>query len=105
MSDTNQLHAFGRAAAARSAIAEIINKVRTGELDLQAAFVAADADPLTGRCFAVKVIEVVPDIGKVRARRTMDAVGMAEDIWLGDVPPAQRDELIAALGKPAPDRT
>lgn len=105
MSDTKQQDAFARAAQARSAIADIIATVRSGELDLPAAFDAADAAPLIGRCFAVKVFEAVPDIGKVRARRTMDDVGLAEDIWLGAVPPAKREEIIAALAEPAPDRT
>jgi hypothetical protein len=103
--DTKQQAAFARAAEARSAIADIIAKVSTGELDLRAAFAAADADPLIGRCFAVKVFEAVPDIGKVRARRTMDNVGLAEDIWFGAVPLAQRAEMLTALAEPTSDRT
>lgn len=94
---SEQTTAFARAAQARAAIATIIDSVRSGERDLPAAFAAADADPLMGRCFAVKVFEVVPDIGKVRARRTMSDLGLAEDIWIGDVPPGKRAEMIAAL--------
>jgi len=89
--------AFARADQARAAIATIIDKVRTAEFDLADAFAAGDADPLTGRCFAVKVIEVVPDIGKVRARRTMEEIGMAEGVWLADVTTEHRRQIIEAL--------
>jgi len=94
---TDQAAAFARAAQARAAIAAIVDRVRSGEIDLGAAFDVGDADPLTGRCFAVKVIEVVPDIGKVRARRTMADVGVDEDAWLQDVTAEQRAALITAL--------
>jgi len=95
MSDLDD--AFSRAADARQAIAGVIDAVRAGELDLEAAFAQGDAELLVGRCFAVKVFEVVPDIGKVRARRTMEAVGLTEDIWLAQVPTDKRVEVIAAL--------
>ena len=93
--------AFDRAAQARQAIAAIISDVRSGEIDLGAAFDAGDADPLMGRCFAVKVFEAVPGIGKVRARRTMADVGLEEDVWLADVPADKRQAMIAAFAAPA----
>jgi len=40
--------------------------------------------------FAVKVYEAVPGIGKVKARRTLEAVGLDEDVTLGEVPVAVR---------------
>lgn len=89
--------ALVRAAHARSAITEVIAKVRCAELDLAAAFAIGDVDPLIGRCFAVKVFEVVPEIGKVRARRTMRDVGLAEDVWLNQVSEPQRRQVIAAF--------
>lgn len=84
------LEAFGRAAQARHAIADIVGDVRRGDLDLAGAFERADADPLTARCFAVKVFEALPGIGKVRARRTMDDLGIDEDVWLGRLSSDQR---------------
>ncbi len=101
MSDTQLDQAFARAAEARTAIADIIGQVRAAELDLAEAFAAGDANSLMGRCFAVKVFEAVPDIGKVRARRTMDSLGLAEDIWLAEVPTDKRTAVIAAFAEPA----
>ena len=97
---SNQTAAFARATQARGAISEIIESVRSGQRDLDAAFDAADSDPLMGRCFAVKVIEAVPGIGKVRARRTMAKLGLAEGVWLVDVPAETRAQAIEALSGP-----
>ena len=94
--------AFDRASKAREAIAASIAAVRSGEADLSAAFAAADADPLVGRCFADKVFEAVPGIGKVRARRTMADLGLAEDIWLHQVPADKRAAITAAFAGPGP---
>jgi len=52
---SDQARAFERAAQARAAIEDIVESVRRGERDLPAAFALADAEPLAGRCFAVKV--------------------------------------------------
>lgn len=91
--------AIARADQARSAIDQIVSSVRSGEMDLPAAFAAADEDPLMGRCFAVKVFEAVPGIGKVRARRTMDAIGLAEDVWLGNVDHKARTAIVEAFAE------
>ncbi|MCH9803236.1 hypothetical protein K0U73_05525 [bacterium] len=99
---SDQTMAFDRASKAREAIAASIAAVRSGEADLSAAFAAADADPLVGRCFAVKVFEAVPGIGKVRARRTMADLGIPEDIWLHQVPADKRAAIIAAFAGPGP---
>lgn len=96
----DQQPAFARATEARQAIADIIETVRSGETDLAAAFAIADTTPLAGRCFAVKVFEAVPGIGKVRARRTMEDIGLDEGIWLEQVPAPARAAVIAAFAEP-----
>lgn len=92
--------AFQRAADARRAIRTVVDDVRSGALDLPGAFERAEADSLTARCFAVKVFEAVPGIGKVRARRTMEDLGLDEGIWLGDVPSSTRAAVMAAFDAP-----
>ena len=98
MSEPTQ-HAFERAAQARQAIADVVGAVRSGELDLAGAFAQAESDPLTGRCFAVKVFEAVPEIGKVRARRTMADLGLDEAIWLDQVPTDKRGAIIDSFSQ------
>ena len=60
-----------------------------------------DADPMTGRVFAVKVYEAAPGIGKVRSRRTMAAIGLDDDIRLVDVPAEARAEIGRRFATPA----
>lgn len=91
--------AFEWAASARTAAATIVDRVRSGEITLPEAFEIGDNDALMGRVFAVKVFEAVPDIGKVRSRRTMAAIGLADDITLAAVPPEGRSKIADEFGK------
>lgn len=86
---------FSLAADIRRAGEAIVAAVRSGEIALAAAHEQADADANTGRVFAVKVYEAVPGIGKVKARRTMAAIGLADDVTLGGVPAEKRVEISA----------
>jgi len=84
---------FALAAAIRSAGEAIVAAVRAGDTDLAEAHAQGDADSNTGRVFAVKVYEAVPGIGKVKARRTMAAIGLDDDVSLGGVPADKRVEI------------
>ena len=86
--------ASAKAAALRQAFEMVIEEVRSGDLDLDGAHTRADSDALTGAVFAVKVYEAVPGIGKVKARRTMEALGLDEDATLGAVPAAARAAIL-----------
>jgi hypothetical protein len=99
---SDQQAAFARAAEARQAIDAVIDSLRSGDVDLASAFLTADTNPLVGRCFAVKVLEAVPGIGKVRARRTMQALDLEEGVWLDQVPPETRVAVIEAFAQPVP---
>lgn len=91
--------AFEWAASARAAAGTIVEQVRSGEVTLLEAFEIGDNHALVGRVFAVKVFEAVPDIGKVRSRRTMAAIGLADDITLAAVPPEARSKIADEFGK------
>ena len=92
---------FARAAEARDNARGLVEAVRSGEIDLDEAHRRADAEPLTGRVFAVKVYEAVPGIGKVRSRRTMAALGLDDDVSLASVPPDLRAEIARRFAAPA----
>lgn len=92
---------FALAAEARDKAAALVAAVRSGEIDLDEAHRRGDADPMTGRVFAVKVYEAAPGIGKVRSRRTMAAIGLDDDIRLVDVPAEARAEIGRRFATPA----
>lgn len=86
--------AFALAADIRSAGEAIVASVRSGEVDLDAAHAQADEPGHTGKVFAVKVYEALPGIGKVKARRELEALGLDEGVALGDVSAEDRRLII-----------
>ena len=97
---TSWPRAFEQAEQVRAGFADIVADVAERGLSLEQAFSRADAEPLVGRIFAVKVFEVIPGVGKVRARRTMASVGLADDVALRDVGAGERAQLAAAFSEP-----
>lgn len=85
---------FTLAADIRSAGEALVASVRSGDIDLARAHAQADADVNTGRVFAVKVYEAVPGIGKVKARRELEALGIDEGAALGDLSAEDRQAII-----------
>lgn len=92
--------AFAWAERARAVSAEVIERVRSGDLSLTEAFAAADIDPFVGRIFAQKVCEAAPGIGKVRTRRTMAGLDIADDTTMAGLADPPRTELLDALTAP-----
>ena len=96
--DQDLQRAFERVAVARDAIAGVVASVASAQVTLAEAFARADADPLVGRVFAVKVIEVVPGVGKVAARRTLAALDVPDGAALAELAPDRRQRILAAIG-------
>lgn len=91
--------AFERAAALRDAGEAIVALVRSGEIGVDEAHRRGDDDPDIGRVFALKVYEAIPGVGKVASRRAMEAVGIAEDVFLADVPADLRVAVAARFAE------
>ena len=81
------------AAAARERRAALLADVASGEL----AVGAIDADPRAAEVKAVVIAEAVPGVGKVRARRVLDGLGVPASALWGELPVGQRRELAEAL--------
>jgi hypothetical protein len=79
----------------------LIGEVASGAMTLDG-LLAEQAT--AGRCDTVKVVvvaEKVPGVGKVRARRAMNELEVAEDARLGEVEPAVLRALWAAMADAA----
>jgi len=70
--------ALAKAAEARRARAELKERLKMGSLTLADLLARADGDDHIGKMKVLAVIEALPGVGKVKARRTMEEVGIAD---------------------------
>jgi hypothetical protein len=83
--DLDRRYACATAQQMRLHRAWLVNEVASGAMTIDGVFAEQAA---AGRCDTVKVVvlaEKVPGVGKVRARRAMDDLGIAEDTRWGEV--------------------
>lgn len=85
----------------RAAIAERIGRVKDGQLGLSEALVLVEGDAMDALAsrfvYVVKIAEAAPGVGKVRARRALDAVGLGERDRVGDLSAEVRVALLREL--------
>lgn len=90
--------ALAKAAEARRTRAELKEKLKMGSLSLSAVLDQAETDRVVGKTKVLAVIESLPGVGKVKARRTMDEIGIAESRTLKGLGAQQRTALLDAFG-------
>ncbi len=89
--------ALAKAAEARRARAEIKERLKMGSISLSELLEQADADDMVAGIKVLAVLESLPGVGKVKARRTMDEVGIADTRRLRGLGDQQRKALLAAF--------
>ena len=92
--------ALAKAAAARRQRAELKEKLKMGSLNLAELFDLADRDEVVGKTKVVAVLESLPGLGKVKAKRVMESVGISGTRRLQGLGAQQRSRLLKELGKP-----
>jgi signal recognition particle GTPase len=90
--------ALEKAAAARRMRAELKEKLKMGSLTLRELLDQGDADEIVGKMKVLAVLESLPGLGKVKARRLMDEVGISETRRLQGLGDQQRKKLFEKLG-------
>lgn len=96
LSPEQRAAALEKAKEARAARAEIKARLKLGSLSLADALEAAD--PNVGKLKVVSLLESLPGVGKVKARKVMDDVGIADNRRVQGLGVQQRQALLAALG-------
>ena len=91
--------ALAKAAEARRARAELKEKLKLGSLSLAEVLDQASSDELVGKTKVLAVLESLPGVGKVRARRTMEEIGIAEGRRLRGLGDNQREKLLAEFAE------
>ena len=88
---------YRRAEALRKRWADVVGAVAAGRLALADAVALGRDDPEVGALKVVKVVEAVPGVGKVRARRALEAAGVGERTPVGALPPGAVEAVTAAF--------
>lgn len=88
--------ALVKAAEARAARAEIKARLKMGSMSLQEALDSDDNN--VGKLKVVSMLESLPGVGKVKARRLMETVGIADNRRVQGLGAQQRKALLEELG-------
>ena len=89
--------ALAKAAEVRRLRADIRVQLKAGSLSLAQLLERADTDDVVGKMKTLVVLESLPGVGKVKARRTMDEVGIASSRRLRGLGEHQRAALLSAF--------
>jgi hypothetical protein len=93
--------AFAHAEVARQYRQQLIAQIELGELSLALLFDLDLSDPRVRPIKAVVLLQALPGVGKVAARKALDGLDLDENIRVGQLSGVVRRALIQALaGRP-----
>ncbi len=88
--------ALAKAAEARAARAEIKARLKMGSMSLAEALESDDAN--VGKLKVVSLLESLPGVGKVKARKVMEDVEIADNRRVQGLGGQQKQKLLELLG-------
>ncbi|MDR2493526.1 MAG: integration host factor [Coriobacteriales bacterium] len=97
LSEEDRKKALAKAAEARTARAELRQKVKDGDLTIAEVLTKAD-DPVIGKIKVSALIESIPGYGKAKASRLMDELNISETRRVKGLGEKQKAALIERLG-------
>ena len=89
--------ALEKAALARKARAEIKDHLKTGRTTLKELLGRAEGDDTVGKMKVLAVLESLPGLGKVKARRLMEDIGISETRRVQGLGANQRQALFEKI--------
>jgi hypothetical protein len=89
--------ALEKAAAARRLRAELKEKLKMGSTNLQELFDMAEHDEIVGKMKVLSVLESLPGLGKVKARRLLEECEISETRRIQGLGVNQRRKLFERL--------
>ena len=98
LTDEQRAAALAKAAEARRVRAELKDLLKMGSITLPELFERAESDEFVAKMKILSVIESLPGVGKVKARRTMEEIGISETRRIRGLGANQRAELLAQFG-------
>jgi signal recognition particle GTPase len=89
--------ALEKAAIARRERAELKERLKMGSLTLTELLDQAEGNDVIGKMKVVAVLESLPGVGKVKARRTMEDIGISDTRRVRGLGVQQREALLSAF--------
>ena len=89
--------ALEKAAQVRRIRSDVKSRLKMGSMTLAELLDQADRDEVVAKIRVLAVLESLPGVGKVMARRTMEDIGIAESRFLSGLGPRQREALLEAF--------
>ena len=93
--------ALAKAAEARRVRAELKTQLKDGHVSFADVLDRADGEELVAKTKVLTLLEALPGVGKVKARRTMERIGIAESRRIQGLGDKQRSALLQAFGDDA----
>jgi hypothetical protein len=95
LTDAQRKAALEKAAEARKVRAELKAHIKMGSLSMRQILEISDENEIICRTKVLAILESMPKIGKVKARRIMGKIGIAESRRLRGLGDQQRAALLA----------
>ena len=89
--------ALEKAALARRVRAELKERLKMGSLSFEDLLKQAEKDEIVGKMKVLAMLESLPGLGKVKARRIMEEIGISENRTLHGLGDQQRKKLFEKL--------
>ncbi|HHY38408.1 MAG TPA: integration host factor [Clostridia bacterium] len=99
LSNDQKLEALKRAQAIRRERSNLRSRLKRGETTLEE--VLMDTDPVTARMKVAYLLRSLPRIGKVKAKKIMEEIGIDESRRVKGLGRRQREALVSRLGSKA----
>ena len=94
LDDESRRQALEKAAEARKVRAELKQQLKAGEIDFGEVLRRADGDEIVGKTKVSAVLEALPRVGKVRARRLMERLDISPSRRVRGLGAHQREKLL-----------
>ena len=95
LTDEQRRQALAKAAEARRVRAEVKELLKTGSMRLSELFTRAEADDLVAGLKVESLIAAMPGTGKIKAKRLMQTLGIAENRRIRGLGDRQKEGLLA----------